>query len=229
MKAWPSRVPTLPAPKPKTLRFSPTAWAKLIYLRDIGDTEVGGFGIAPSDDPTFVEDVRLVRQTCSWAHVKFDDESVADFFDDQVDEGKRPEQFARVWIHTHPGQCPRPSGTDELTFERVFGQADWAVMFVLAREGAAYARLRFNVGPGADVELSTEIDFTRQFEGSDRENWRREFDENVFDEMLRPEPVETSRKQMPDSTLSVPDAWYDPWFEYLDDDLAMEKRDDFIV
>ena len=28
-----------------TLWFSPTAWAKLLYLRDLGDTEVGGFGI----------------------------------------------------------------------------------------------------------------------------------------------------------------------------------------
>ena len=30
------------------LRFSPTAWAKLLYLRDFGRTEVGGFGIATS-------------------------------------------------------------------------------------------------------------------------------------------------------------------------------------
>ena len=28
------------------LRFSPTAWAKLLFLRDYGETEVGGFGIA---------------------------------------------------------------------------------------------------------------------------------------------------------------------------------------
>ena len=32
---------TLPPP----LRFSPTAWAKLVYLRDAGPTEIGGFGI----------------------------------------------------------------------------------------------------------------------------------------------------------------------------------------
>src|SRR4051812_35743192 len=40
----------------KRLRFSPTAWAKLLFLRDIGDTEVGGFGITPADDLLFVED-----------------------------------------------------------------------------------------------------------------------------------------------------------------------------
>ena len=91
------------------LRFSPTAWAKLLFLRDYGQTEVGGFGITPADDLLFVEDVRLVKQVCSFAHVAFDDESVADLFDAQFDAGRRPEQVGRLWIHTHPGGCPRPS------------------------------------------------------------------------------------------------------------------------
>ena len=56
-----------------TLRFSPTAWAKLLFLRDYGKTEVGGFGVTPTDDLLYVEDMQLVRQTCSWAHVAFDD------------------------------------------------------------------------------------------------------------------------------------------------------------
>ena len=44
------------------LRFSPTAWAKLIYLRDCGQTEVGGFAISAADDLMLVEDVQMVRQ-----------------------------------------------------------------------------------------------------------------------------------------------------------------------
>ncbi len=32
-----------------TLRLSPTAWAKLLFLRDLGETEVGGFGIAAAE------------------------------------------------------------------------------------------------------------------------------------------------------------------------------------
>ena len=129
------------ARRPTVLRFSPTAWAKLLFLRDAGDTEIGGFGIARSDDLLFVEDVQLVQQTCTWISADFDDQSVADFFDDQVDDGRQPEEFARLFMHTHPGNSPQPSATDEATFARVFGRTDWAVMFILARGGQCYARL----------------------------------------------------------------------------------------
>ncbi len=161
------------------LRFSPTAWAKLLFLRDYGQTEVGGFGITPADDLLYVEDVRLVKQVCSWAHVAFDDESVADLFDEQFDAGRRPEQVGRLWIHTHPADCPRPSQTDEETFARVFGRADWAVMFILAREGATFARLRFNVGPGSEQEISVRTDYSRPFPGCDVDAWEQEYLANV--------------------------------------------------
>src|SRR4051812_22435009 len=99
--------------RPTMLRFSPAAWAKLLFLRDAGDSEIGGFGIAKADDLLFVTDVALVKQTCSWVTVEFEDESVADFFEDQVDAGRRPEEFARLWMHSHPGNSAEPSGTDE--------------------------------------------------------------------------------------------------------------------
>src|SRR5438874_4327182 len=91
------------------LRLTPYAWAKLIRLRDLGETEVGLFGVSRPGDLLLVEDVHLVRQECSPMTVKFDDDSVADYFDDQVDRGRRPEEFARIWIHTHPGDSPFPS------------------------------------------------------------------------------------------------------------------------
>ena len=168
-----------PATATPVLRFSPTTWAKLLFLRDYGETEVGGFGIAASDDLLFVEDVQLVKQDCSWAHVAFDDESVADFFDAQVDQERQPEQFARIWVHTHPGECPQPSPTDEETFDRVFGRSDWAVMFILARQGQTYARLRFNVGPGGAIEIPVEVDYSRPFSCSDMEVWEQEYLANV--------------------------------------------------
>ena len=91
-----------------TLRFTPYAWAKLVFLRDLGSTEVGGFGISAKDDLLLIEDVRLVRQRCSSVTVQFDDVAVTDFFDEQVDRGLPPERFARVWIHTHPGNSASP-------------------------------------------------------------------------------------------------------------------------
>ena len=112
----PRTSPSRPRPR---LRFSPTAWAKLLYLRDRGTTEVGGFGVSRPDDLLYVEDVQTVKQVCNVVNVQFDDEAVAQFFDAQVDAGRPPAQFARIWIHTHPEISAQPSGTDEETLARV--------------------------------------------------------------------------------------------------------------
>ena len=142
------------------LRFTPTAWAKLLYLRDRGDTEVGGFAISAASALLSIEDVQLVRQICSPTSVVFDDQSVADFFDKQVDQGRSPQEFGRIWVHTHPGNSPHPSMTDEETFARVFGNTEWAVMFILAQGGQTYARLQIKAGPGAVCLLPVEIDYS---------------------------------------------------------------------
>lgn len=164
------RTPPIPS-----LRFTPTAWAKFLFLRDRGETEVGGFGISSLDDPLLIEDVQLVRQVCSAVTVTFDDEGIADYFDARVDEGLAPEQFARVWLHTHPGNSPDPSQTDENTFFRVFGACDWAVMGILAQGGASYARLRFRAGPGGALQIPMEVDFKTPFPGSDSAAWDAEY------------------------------------------------------
>ena len=189
-------LPQLPPETPggnPTLRFNPTAWAKLLFLRDLGDTEVGGFGISAADDLLLIDDVQLVRQVCTIASVAFDDQAVAEFFDQQVDVGRKPQQFGRVWVHTHPGDSPHPSGKDEETFARVFGQADWAVMFILARGGQAYCRLRFNVGPGGEMDLPVCIDYSRPFGGSDHAGWQEEYAANVS----REEPLFLDERKTP--------------------------------
>ena len=95
------------------LTFSPTAWAKLLYFRDKSDNEVGGFGITEPDDLLFVKEFVTVKQDVTPVSVKFDDEAVANHFEDQVDLGRKPEQFARIWLHSHPGDSPEPSIIDE--------------------------------------------------------------------------------------------------------------------
>ncbi|MEK6248330.1 MAG: hypothetical protein N2C12_09140 [Planctomycetales bacterium] len=162
-----------------TLRFTPYAWAKLLFLRDYGNSEVGGFGITSADDLLLVEEIQLISQDCTIATVKFDDESVADFFDEQVEQGRKPEQFARIWIHTHPGNCADPSHVDEQTFDRSFGSVDWAVMFILARTGTTYSRLRFNIGPGSEAEIPVQIDCNTHFAASNQLAWEQEYLEAV--------------------------------------------------
>ena len=191
------------------LRFSPTAWAKLLFLRDLGDSEVGGFGISDEDDLLLVKDVQLVQQRCSAVSVAFDDEAVADFFDNQVDLGRRPEQVGRLWIHTHPGNFAQPSLTDEETFLRVFGRTDWAVMFILARQGQCYARLRFHIGPGGEIDLPVSVDYSLPFAGSDHAAWRAEYLATVEPEEIQ--VVEIAGPSSRDSTAAM-DLWEDGWF-----------------
>jgi proteasome lid subunit RPN8/RPN11 len=161
------------------LRFSPTAWAKLLYFRDKSDNEVGGFGITDPDDLLFIREFITVKQEVDPISVRFDDSAVADFFDTQVDLGRKPEQFARVWLHSHPGDSPEPSAIDEETFARVFGNCQWAVMFIVGRGNNTYSRLCFNVGPGGHVLIPTVIDYGRDFGASNHELWDEEYTSNV--------------------------------------------------
>ena len=174
----PSRRLVIQRPSP-VLRFSPTAWAKLLYFRDRQETEIGGFAVTAAEDLLRVEEFVAVKQDVSVASVSFDDQAVADFFEAQVDAGRRPEQFARIWLHTHPGGSPQPSATDEETFARVFGSCQWALMFVLARGGKTYARMRFNVGPGGNVVIPVEVDFAAPFGPSQRDAWEAEYQANI--------------------------------------------------
>ena len=202
------------APLPN-LRFTPYAWSKLLYLRDLGETEVGGFGLSAADDLLLVVDVVLVRQSCTAVTVRFDDDAVADFFDDQVDQGLNPARFARIWIHTHPGMSAEPSSRDEETFNRCFGKADWALMFILACGGQTYARLRFNVGPGSEVLLPVEVDFNPPFPGADWQAWDEEYSCCVQPEIIQRNDL---------SDLACHDVLEDlsgPWPEHFQDNLDL--------
>ncbi|MEI8195287.1 MAG: hypothetical protein WCI73_05200, partial [Phycisphaerae bacterium] len=171
-------------PRSPVLRFTPTAWAKLQFFCHAGDTEVGGFAVSSPDDPLLVLDFVTVHQRVSCITVAFDDDAVADFFDVQVDLGRKPEQFARCWLHTHPGNSPTPSMTDEETFGRVFGSCDWAIMAIVARGGQTYARLRFNLGPGGQIVIPLAVDYQVPFAASDHEAWTQEYLAHIHPEVF---------------------------------------------
>ena len=154
------------------LRFSPTTWAKLLFMRDLTDNEVAGFGVTDADDLLFVNEFVVIKQQVTCVSFIFDDQAVADFFEEQVDLGRKPEQFARIWLHSHPGDSPQPSTTDEQTFARVFGSCDWSIMFIVARNGNTYARLRFNIGPGGETNIPVCVDYSHEFEAASFELWK---------------------------------------------------------
>lgn len=174
-----------------------------MYLRDLGPTEVGGFGISAPDNLLFMQDIQLVQQHCSESFVTLDDLAVADFFEDQIDFGRKPEEFGRIWIHTHPGSSPEPSPTDHNTFDRVFGNCDWAVMFIIARGGDTFAELHWKAG-SASLPMAVEVDFSQPFAGSDHAAWEEEYRSNVQAEnWLQERRSRSGRRLLSDADLDT--------------------------
>jgi len=166
------------------LRFTPYAWAKLVYMRDKKPLEVGGFGVINADDPSIIEDFVLIKQEVSSVTTDLDGEDIANYLEEMVERGITPEQCARVWLHTHPGNSPTPSGTDEDTFSEIFGASPWAVMGILAKGGQTYARLSVNNTWRATVELNMRPDWSLPFAASDHEAWDKEYADYVTEEVV---------------------------------------------
>jgi len=161
-----------------TLRFTPYAWAKLRWCCHNSSDECGGFGITPNS-PDLVEDFVMLKQDVTPVTVEFEDTAVADFLEDMVERGLQPHQCMRVWIHTHPNMNPTPSSVDEETFERVFGDCDFAIMFILSTQDTCYCRIQTNVGIPTELKIEAAVDYSTSFGPSDEEAWKKEFDENV--------------------------------------------------
>ncbi len=154
--------------KYQTLRLTPYAWAKLIHFRDLSKNEVGLMGISDPEDLLLVIDVVLVKQEVSIASTDFDEDGIADYFEEQVEKGIAMERCGRIWIHTHPRIGAGPSGTDEKTFQEAFGGPEWAVMAILDKDGDKSARIKFNIGPGGSSEIDFEVDWETYFQGVDK-------------------------------------------------------------
>lgn len=176
---------TIPTHHPSLheLHFTPYAYAKMQYIRDIGRTEVGFYGISAEQNLLTIEDVVMLKQECTAASVDFDDTSGAEFLEKYALDLKMPvDRFNRIWIHTHPGDSPNPSGTDEDTFKKIFGRCPWSIMYILARGGQDYCRLQYNVGPTIHLRLETRIQFAGPSKAVDQaavEAWFDEYKSNV--------------------------------------------------
>lgn len=163
-----------------TLYYTPYAFAKLIYMRDIENAEVGGWGITAEGSPLVVRDFMLCPQEVGSASVDFDDDGLVQFFDKMAHKYKlQPFQFSRIWIHTHPGSSASPSGTDETTFTNALAQSNYAIMAILAKNGNTYARLQLKEPFTIQQEMNTAVHWGATFPQSKKDDWQKEYEENV--------------------------------------------------
>lgn len=203
-----------------TLMFTPYAWGKLLWMRDYGNTEVAGYCITGTDDPLFVTDFQLIKQKCTSATFDIDPEDGVDFVERMMDINLMPWQCQRILAHTHPGNSPIPSQVDEENFQKAFSAPDWAIMLIIAKEGEIYCRIKFNVGPGGTQQLKVAVDFSSEFQGSNHEEWQKEYQTKVHKESkFRIAGKEGKKSIQPSSVLSedTSSAWWDAKYaEYLD-------------
>lgn len=172
------------------LRFTLYAWRKLCFIRDLGDTEVSFFAVSRRGDLGLVVDVRMPYQTGSAAYTEFAEDKLNDFFEEMVSDGYHPEEFGRIWCHTHPGMSANPSGKDEQTFKDEFAQTNWAVMFILGKGSNAQTTCRLKymnhpdlagvLGTHTSKELTVDIDLLADCPAINqeaRDAWTAEYNE----------------------------------------------------
>lgn len=125
------------------LRFSLEAAIQLRWFLNRTPNEVGCWGVCEdAAQPLFVTKLAFPEQENSPAFVSFDDMSNLRILSEQTRNGLEPWQVQRIWIHTHPGNSPAPSGTDEHTLDRISAGCPWFVMFIIAKGQQTYCRLR---------------------------------------------------------------------------------------
>lgn len=207
------------------LNFSLKAWAKLNYLMHKGGTEVGGYGLLSDERHKLdVIEFNLVPQVSTSGSVDFDDEGYEDYVDRMTARSLNPDRFMRVWIHTHPGNSATPSATDETSWNNTFGDMSWAIMFILAKGGNTYCRLKASTEFAyLPFEIPHEIDWTLPYPNEgDKAEWDAEYDLCV----KKPEPtVWTPRQQSGGSyTKRANGEWMPGWIK--DDEIDQYERDE---
>ena len=168
-----------------TLKFTAYAYAKLLYMRDVGSTEVAGYGITSTEDPLLVTDFVLIKQKCTGVTFDLDPEDGAEHMERMMDAGLMPWMYSNILVHSHPGNSPSPSGTDETNFKKAFSHPDWAIMLIIAKDNSMYCRLKLNTGPGVEKLLKIQVDFSQDFQASDRKTWKIEYELKVTEEITQ--------------------------------------------
>jgi len=163
----------------KQLKLTPYAWAKLIWMRDKGNTEVAGYCVTETSDPLLITDFVLIKQECTIVTFDLDSDDSAEYVERMMDEGLAPWQCMNILAHTHPGNSTDPSFVDEKNFEKAFSHPNWAIMLIIGQDGSAYCRLKMNTGPGTISLLDVVIEYGVPFNGSNPTEWENEYKAKV--------------------------------------------------
>jgi hypothetical protein len=96
-------------------------------------------------------------------------------------------------------------------------------MFVLARDGSTYARLRFNIGPGGELLIPVRVDYSHSFPATNHNGWKEEYERNIF-----PEALLTPRAPFYGGGLQPINGWDEDWLlelEELEYEELLAKQD----
>lgn len=145
---------------PRELVFTPAVYARLRHFANATENEVAAWGICEDpDNPLLVTDLHLPLQTNNPCYVEMDDDAINRYLVDQTILGRSPEQFMRVWIHTHPGASPTPSSHDRDTFERLTKELPWLVMFIMSEAASMTATYRGPLTSQPNLRLTPTVDY----------------------------------------------------------------------
>lgn len=170
-------------------KFTPYAYQKVIYLRDLGDTEVSFFCVVDENEPNVICDVQLVKQVGSVATTDMDGAGLTEYLSRMDDQGFSPGHCFRVWLHTHPGDSPEPSGTDWTQYEKLKTTYEypWFAMLIISRTGKKFGRMFFSQGPGGESEVKWDVDWGYPGEEVIFEDWDEEY--KTYVEVSKPKIV----------------------------------------
>lgn len=183
--------------KVPALRFTPTAWAQYLTIRDSGDTEVGAYGVTSEKDPLLVIGLVLPKQTVSVTSVDVDGDDLLDLTEAMDKLGYSADRWSRVWCHTHPGNSATPSSVDEAYFKEL--DQEWSAMVILAENDETYCRFSWcpKSGAVASAVVDIEIDYECDFPGTSRKEWLKECDKKVTRQVFKAQPFLPAKYRAP--------------------------------
>lgn len=184
------QVVTTVIPKLKDISLVITAKAirKMQFWLNIARGEFAGFGFSGQlKDPLRITDFMLLDQRTGGAHADLDDLAIALHYNDMADAGAEVVQYGRIWFHTHPfgNTQPSPSGGDDATFRRAFGDCDWSVMLVFSNNvNEPYAEIQVPsktgiLGRKILNNYRLDVDIEPNVTKAEAAKWGAEFDLHV--------------------------------------------------